>query len=103
VGKCSADLDCDPGLAQADDCAEDVSEAAGCLARRVLVAQPPPQGDEGLAELGDEPVSDLAYGLRLSGELGQVVAVADRALAEAYALVLDPIVGPTISTVCGPT
>ena len=70
-------------LAEPDDRTEHVGEATRSLAWPVLVDEPSPECCEWLAELGDESVRDLSHRLRLACELGQVVAVADRALAEA--------------------
>src|SRR5581483_5716637 len=93
MGESVADLDGNTRLAEPDDCAEHVSQATSGFAGLVLVEEPLPEADKGLAELGHESVGDLTYGLRLARELAEVVTVADRALAEAHPRVPDAVVG----------
>src|SRR5690606_3964477 len=69
---------------------EHLREGPSRLTWSVDLDQMPPRGGERLAEIPHELGRDLPQGLRLLGELRQVVAVVDGALAEAAARMRHP-------------
>ncbi|HWP67071.1 MAG TPA: hypothetical protein VNO26_14330 [Candidatus Limnocylindria bacterium] len=73
------------GFPAPHDRAQHRREAPGGFERRVRIDKPPPEIGEGGAQLGQQPMRELPDGLRLPRQLGQVMAVADGALAEADA------------------